>query len=149
MSNNNTLHVVIERHPNKELTSFHVNRRLSASRNPVRFAYDNDHVVVDSICGNVNVEPLAQQTAEKIYEIDGVQSGLISGGVSVYDYKVTVSHSRAFDENDIEFAVVEALVDVFNVSLDDVTFELDDYARSKESKERERISELAYARMSL
>ncbi len=142
MSNNETLHIVIQRHPNKEFTSFHVNRRMSASKRPVNFAYDN-------MGDNVNVEPLAQQLAEKIYEIDGVQSGLMSGGVSAYDYKVTVSHCRAFDENDIEFAVIEALADVFNVGLDDVTFELDDYTRSEEYKERQRISERAYARMSL
>lgn len=149
MSNNETLHIVIQRHSNKEFTSFHVNRRLSASKRSVHFAYDNDQVVVDNICGNVNVEPLVQQLAEKIYEIDGVQSGIISGGVTVYDYKVTVSHSRAFDENDIEFAVIEALADVLNVGLDDVTFELDDYTRSEEYKERQRISERAYASMSL
>ncbi|QHN42906.1 hypothetical protein GII36_03515 [Candidatus Mycosynbacter amalyticus] len=143
----NTLRIVIERHPNTELTSFHVNRRLTDSKHTIRFAHDSGQVVVDNMFSEVNVEPLAQLLAENIYEIPGIQTGFIGGGVSIENYKVSVSHSRAFDENDIEFAVIEAVAKTINIELDDVTFELDDYARSDEYKQRQRESERAYARM--
>lgn len=93
----------------------------------------------------LNVEPFALQIAEAVYEIPGVTNSMTGSGVRIENYELSVSHARAFDENDIEFAVVEKLSELFGVSLDDIEYELDDYARSDEYKQRQRESERAMA----
>ncbi len=126
---NGTLHIVIERAINLEHTTYHINRRLIDISGSIHFTNNSGAISVTGTTPGFNIEPFAIQIAEELFEIPGVGGGRTSGGISVGDHSINVSRGRAFDENDIDFAVLEMLARLFNVALNDVTYDLDNSNR--------------------
>lgn len=120
------MRVVIERHPNPDITTYHVNRRLTESLRALNFVSDSGEVRIDSMFSSLDsvrqdVEPFAQTLAEKLLRVPGVLGGgLISGGLSISSYEIRVSKGTAFSDDDIEPAVLAIIAESFDLTVDEL-----------------------------
>jgi hypothetical protein len=120
------LRLIIERHPNPDITTYHLNRRLTDSRHSIAFVNDAGEIKPDRMFSSMtgddqNVEPFAQELAEKIYQIDGVQSGgIVNTGVTIGTYEIRVGKGKAFSDIDIEEPVVAIIAEVFGLTIDEI-----------------------------
>ena len=111
------MRVVIERHPNPNTTTYHVNRRLTESLRGLSFVSDSGEVRMDRMFSSMDgasqdVEPFAQLLAEKLFRVPGVLSGgFIGGGLSISSYEICVSKGTAFSDADIEPAVLAIIAE--------------------------------------
>lgn len=120
------MRVVIERHPNPDITTYHVNRRLTDSLRGLSFVSDSGEVKVDSMFSSLDgarqdVEPFAQTLAEKLLRVPGVLGGgFISGGLSISTYEIRVSKGTAFSDADIEPEVLAIIAESFDLTVDEL-----------------------------
>lgn len=141
------MRVVIERHPNPDVTTYHLNRIMSQSRRSISFEFDSGEVKPSCLFTSEkekNVEPFAQSLAERLYAIHGIASdSILSGGIMISMFEVRVSKGKAFDDEEIEPHVLTALAEAFGLSVDDIDVRIDDYQRSaeyrREAAEEERM----------
>lgn len=131
------MRIVIERHPNVDVTTYHLDRQLTESRRSLSFELDAGTVKMGRLFASLsgeeqNVEPFALSIAEKIYAIPGIANGLLGSGVSIDQYKVQVTKGRAFSDDEIEQQVLSVFVNMFGLTdLNEVDVTVDSYQRTR------------------
>lgn len=120
------MRIVIERHPNPNCTTYHLNRRLSESPSGIAFEYNGGNVrpggLLSSTREELPVEPFVQSVAERIYAVSGVTDDVMVGGsgVRVGAYEIRVGKGRAFSDIEIETGVIAAIADSFGLNVEDI-----------------------------
>lgn len=125
------MHIVIERHPNPIVTTYHLDVRLSESGFRFNFDHKNGVVRPESLFSSerdeLPVDPFVQSLAERIYAIPGVTGDNMTGnGVTVSSYEIRVCKGKAFNDNVIEAGVIAAIAQTFDVLLKDISITIDD-----------------------
>jgi hypothetical protein len=133
------MRLLIERHPNPDMTTYHIDRRLSDSTRSIDFTDESGSVEVDRRYDFLDgkdqtIEPFQQSLAEKIYRVPGVrkgyngQPGVSFGrpGVSIDEYEITVTKGSAFDGLEVEDAVVAIIAQIFDLTVEELELAVND-----------------------
>jgi len=122
------MQIVIERHPNPCITTYHLDQRLTTSRLDVRFECNNGIVRPCPNYSNegVLVEPFIFAMAERLYEIPGIVDNGSTNGVSFNSYEIRINKGMAFTDNKVEPQVLDVIMQSFGYAIDDIAIQLDD-----------------------
>jgi hypothetical protein len=124
------MRIVIERHPNPDMTTFKFDRVLTASGLEYHLEFVSGEVQdVDfmSATEDINeIEDFIVELARKVFAVPGVlYTDDNIGSVTIDQYTMDICKSRAINDSDIERGVIEAVAEMFDLTVDelDVTFE--------------------------
>ncbi|MEO8691481.1 MAG: hypothetical protein ABI397_01705, partial [Candidatus Saccharimonas sp.] len=134
--------IVVQRHPNPQFSSFHVDRVLSNAPDGVEFKYDRGEVRPDESsleASDLPIEPSVQAIAERIYAIPGISdNGPMGSNLWIGKCEIFVGKGVAFPDREIEEGVIAAIAKSFGLNVEDVTVTINDQ-RGKHSRAPSRL----------
>ena len=121
-----SLNIVVERHPNSEVTDYHFNRRLNVTDGSSNFELKNGNLTVRTYGDPVEPTEESLELASKLLDVNGlVVSGILSD-LRVSTYGIRVHKTLAVPDDEFDRDVITVLAEYFGVTLDNVTVDIQD-----------------------
>ena len=115
------LRLVIQRHPNPDATSYHVNRRLTEKSGSYRLVSKEGVPVERYSFDSPELEPFVQLLAEKLIAVPGILAGSSPDNViRVSTYELAIKKGKAFTDEDIESAVIAIIAESFDLTVEEI-----------------------------